>query len=113
MLNYQRVGLIDEPPKPLQGYRRYPAADAQRLRFIKRTQQLGFSLAEVGELLSLQGGDCAEARAIAERKRADIERRIADLNAVRRELSRLIDACGSDGATSGYCAMIQSLSGQA
>ena len=108
---YQRIGLIDEPPRPLQGYRHYPAAAAERLRFIKRAQHIGFSLAEVAELLSLHDGDCAEARAIAERKRSDIERRIADLNAVRHQLDRLIAACQQDGEAQGQCAMIQSLSG--
>lgn len=108
---YQRIGLIVEPPRPLQGYRRYSAVTAERLRFIKRAQHIGFSLAEVAELLSLHDGDCAEARAIAERKRGDIEQRIADLNAVRHELDRLIDACQQDGEAQGACAMIQSLSG--
>ena len=47
---YQRIGLIGEPPKPRQGYRSYPPATADRIRFIKRAQGLGFSLKEIALL---------------------------------------------------------------
>ena len=50
---YQRVGLIKEPAKPLQGYRTYPSVTLNRIKFIKRAQQLGFSLTEIAELLEL------------------------------------------------------------
>ncbi|MCY1268511.1 Mercuric resistance operon regulatory protein [compost metagenome] len=50
---YQRRGLLDEPPKPLSGYRCYLPEQVKRLRFIKRAQALGFTLGEVGALLTL------------------------------------------------------------
>lgn len=61
---YQRRRLLPEPPRPLGGIRRYGEADLARLRFIRHAQELGFSLAEVAELLALdEGRDCDEARA--------------------------------------------------
>ena len=55
---YQRIGLVDEPDKPAQGYRRYPASIIDRIRFIKRAQELGFRLNEIIDLLSLNDGNC-------------------------------------------------------
>ena len=52
---YQRRGLIDQPPKPSTGYRRYPRATVDRIRFIKRAQQLGFTLDDIEEMLALRG----------------------------------------------------------
>ncbi len=63
---YHRRGLLPAPPRPIGGIRRYPAAILTRLRFIRRSQSLGFSLDEVEALLSLQDGQaCNAARAIA------------------------------------------------
>lgn len=60
---YQRRGLLDEPAKPLGGHRRYPVDMVKRLRFIKRAQALGFTLSEVGGLLTLdESCACAETR---------------------------------------------------
>ena len=62
---YQRRGLLDEPAKPLGGHRRYPVDMVKRLRFIKRAQALGFTLSEVGGLLTLdESCACAETRAV-------------------------------------------------
>lgn len=90
---YQRRGLLPKPGKPVAGYRRYPAETLARLRFIKRAQELGFTLREVTDLLRLDGAACGDARALAERKRADINIRIRDLQAMRRTLNRLLRAC--------------------
>jgi MerR family mercuric resistance operon transcriptional regulator len=93
---YQRRGLIGEPSKPPGGQRHYPAAMVQRLGFIRRAQQLGFSLEEVKRLLDLAGGDrCREARFMAEEKRAVLAARIVELTRMRRELQRHVDACGN------------------
>lgn len=92
---YQRRGLIGEPSKPPGGQRHYPAATVQRLGFIRRAQQLGFSLEEVKRLLELAGGDrCREARAMAGEKHAVLGARIVELARMRRELQRHMDACG-------------------
>jgi len=93
---YQRRGLLDEPAKPLGGQRRYPADLAKRLRFIKRAQALGFTLAEITELLRLdEAGACAETRELAARKLSLIEQKIADLDALRRVLAVLVQQCAA------------------
>jgi len=92
---YQRRGLVVQPSKPLGGYRRYAFSAVARVRFIKRAQQLGFTLEEIGELLRLEDGqNCRETRLLAEYKLAAIEKRIADLTRMRRTLKDLIAECG-------------------
>lgn len=105
---YQRRGLLSQPPKPASGYRRYPAAAIERLRFIKRAQRLGFTLAEIGYLLELADGRCAEVRALAQAKRDDVERRIADLTRVRAALDDALAACAR-GAPDAHCPLIDAL----
>lgn len=91
---YQRRGLLREPNKPLGGHRRYSPAVVQQIAFIRRAQQLGFSLEEVKSLLELADAtDCRDARGIAEQKYESLGVRIAQLNTMRRELKRFIDAC--------------------
>lgn len=88
------------PPRRSSGYREYLAESVPRIRFIKRAQELGFTLGEVRELLSLRvqpGATPAEVRDRAERKRADIRRKIADLKAIERALGKLTAACSGDG----------------
>ncbi len=106
---YQRFGLLDEPAKPLGGHRRYGDEQAKRLRFIKRAQALGFTLAEVGGLLRLeQGCACAETRALAARKLALIKRKMADLAAVGQALGELVQRCDADGG-GGACPIMDVL----
>jgi MerR family mercuric resistance operon transcriptional regulator len=110
---YQRSGLIPEPPRPPGGVRRYPAETVARLRFIKRAQELGFSLAEVRRLLAL--GDpqsCGKARALAAEKLAMVRERLDDLERMRETLEALIRRCD---AASGkvHCPIIESLAGRA
>jgi MerR family transcriptional regulator, mercuric resistance operon regulatory protein len=93
---YERRGLLDEPPRTAGGYRDYPATAVELLRFIKRTQDLGFTLDEVDELLHLDAGgpdSCAAARALAEARRSDLSARIADLERMRDSLTDLIATC--------------------
>ena len=91
---YQRRGLLREPHKPLGGHRRYSAAVVRQIAFIRRAQQLGFSLEEVKSLMELaEASGCRDARGIAERKYESLGVRVAQLNAMRAELKRLIDAC--------------------
>lgn len=88
---YQRCGLVDEPPKPLGGQRHYPASAVQRLRFIKRAQALGFTLAEVGSLMALdEARNCLEARALAAQKLQLVNKKIADLSTIGLALETLI-----------------------
>lgn len=111
---YEREGLIPEPPRRLSGYREYPAESVQRIRFIKRAQELGFSLAEVKELLALRvrpGLTCREVRAKAERKVADVRRKIADLKAIERALQKLTASCTGDGPATD-CPILEHLDGE-
>ena len=106
---YQRRGLLDEPDRPIAGYRRYPADMAKRVRFIKRAQQLGFTLEEVKGLLLLEDGQkCRETRLLAERKLALIEERIDDLIRMRRTLKGLIAEC-AEGRRPRSCPIIATL----
>ena len=90
---YQRRGILATPRKPLGGVRRYTAETLARLRFIKRAQELGFTLREIAELLKLGDGSCTETRAIAENRLRDIETRIHDLESMRAILGKLIRTC--------------------
>ncbi len=109
---YEREGLIEAPPRSAAGYRRYPEEAIERIRFIQRAKDLGFSLAEVRALLDLRvrsDADCHDVRLRAERKIADIEARIRDLGAMREALAELTRAC-SAGKTTSECPILESLS---
>src|SRR5215467_12384102 len=93
---YERRGLLPKPPRTSSGYRLFPIDAAQRLRFIKRAQDLGFSLAEISELLALRVSrrtSSAEVRKRAEGKIDDIERKIRSLESMRKSLRKLTNRC--------------------
>ena len=99
---YERRGLLAKPPRTEAGYRQFPPDSPQRLRFIKRAQELGFTLDEVGELLTLRhdpGQNRADVHARAAAKIENIEQKIKTLVAMKSVLSGLIERCehcGSD-----------------
>jgi len=105
---YQRIGLIVEPRKPLTGYRIYPHKTLEQITFIKRAQQLGFSLQEIAELLALGTGQCRDVRKRAEQKRDKISRQIKDLQALKKTLDRLITACDTTGGRQA-CPIVETL----
>jgi MerR family mercuric resistance operon transcriptional regulator len=106
---YRRIGLLPTPQRDYGSFRRYPKDSLKRLRFIKRAQQLGFTLDEVAALLDLSdGAHCAETRELAERKLTMVERKLADLTAIRDVLGELIAACRRGSPTAG-CSIIESL----
>ena len=106
---YQRRGLITEPHKPQGGHRRYPQGAIERIAFIRRAQQLGFSLAEVKELLQhSEGTNHRETRRIAERKQASLELHIGQLTRMRKRLKSLIDR-SVKAAGKGKCPIIEAL----
>lgn len=91
---YQRRGLLAEPKRATGSVRRYGGNDVARIRFIKRAQELGFSLDEIAELLKLQDGTSrAAVRRIAGARLAQIQARRADLQRVERVLTHLIAEC--------------------
>jgi len=96
---YEQIGLIDEPPRTAGQQRRYPPAAAERLIFIRHSRRLGFSLEAIRELLSLTEQpfhSCADADRIARRQLAQVEQNIAQLEALRQELKRMIKQCKGD-----------------
>jgi len=105
---YQRIGLIDEPATPLNGFRQYPVKAAENITFIKRAQRLGFSLKEISELLKIGDGHCDDVRTRAEIKRNKIDEQIRDLRSLRDTLDLLIYECksGKDGA---HCPIVETL----
>ena len=108
---YQSLGLIPKPARAHGSVRRYGPEAADRLRFIKRAQSLGFSLEEVRLLLDLSVGEhCMETRTFAEQKKQLVENKIADLRRIQAALDKLIRACGKGGTGRG-CPIIESLSG--
>ena len=93
---YERRGLLPEPERTQSGYRAYTADAVRVVRFVKRAQQLGFTLDDIEDLLHLaQGGpaSCEEARTMAGTRIADLQLRIDELTAMRDALARLIDTC--------------------
>lgn len=95
---YERSGLLAPQARLPSGYRRYGEGQVSRLRFIRRAQDLGFSLKDIRELLALsKGRDVARVKRVAEQKLADVEERLAALNRVRDALSTLVESCPGHG----------------
>src|SRR5712692_3555565 len=89
---YEREGLLPKPPRLASGYRVFSSDAVRRVRFIKRAQELGFSLKEIKELLSMRidpESDCSGIQKLARAKLADIEQKIQTLQAMRKVLGRL------------------------
>jgi MerR family transcriptional regulator, mercuric resistance operon regulatory protein len=106
---YQRRKLIAEPKRPPGRTRRYADTDAQRLRFIKGAQRLGFSLSEVKELLGLLAPmSCSKTRGIAAARLKAVDERIQELKQLRRQFARLLAAC-DDNADKARCPIIERL----
>ncbi len=108
---YQRRGLVDEPPRPPRGVRRYDAGTAERIRFVRRAQRFGFSLAEIAELLALSAdadASCTDVRGRAQAKLGQVRERIADLARLEAALERLVEACPGEGDTD-RCTIIETL----
>ena len=111
---YERRGLIAQPARPRSGgYRCYTDEIVERVRFIRQAQELGFSLREIEELLSLRAepdADCSDVRAQAMTKRAEVDRKIARLQHIGAALDELIASCPGGGALR-VCTIIDALAG--
>ena len=108
---YERRGLLPRPPRSSSGYRLFPADAARRLRFIRRAQELGFSLGEIRELLSLRMSATArrtDVRTLADAKIADIDAKIRSLDSMKRTLRRLTNSCEGCGPIA-ECPILESL----
>src|SRR5262245_17628361 len=109
---YERRGLLPDPPCTASGYRAYGPEAVRIVRFVKRAQELGFSLTEIQMLLHLADGGpeaCDAARQLAEQKVADLDTKIATLNAMRSSLTRLIATCTRQRAPSAASPLIDPL----
>jgi len=108
---YERIDLLPAPARTSGNYRAYGAEHLGRLSFIRRARDLGFSIEQVRELLGLadqRNRSCAGVDAIARQHLSEVERKIADLNAMRRELSTIIHQCGRGVIAD--CRIIEALS---
>jgi Hg(II)-responsive transcriptional regulator len=108
---YESRGLIPEAPRASSGYRQYGHDAAERLRFIKRAQELGFTLDDVQEILGLRVDDPATCPAVEAKTREKIEhvrRKIRDLQRIEDALERVAASCGDRRATV-ECPILESL----
>jgi Hg(II)-responsive transcriptional regulator len=108
---YERRGLLPEPARTRSGYRDYGNEAVRVVRFVKRAQQLGFTLDDIEDLLHLAGGgpeSCDEARAMARARITDLQLRIDELAGMRDALTRLIDTCGQSRAER-QCPILQDI----
>lgn len=112
---YERRGLIEQPLRPRSGgYRFYDDTVVERIRFIRQAQELGFSLREITELLSLRAdptADCGDVRVQAVAKREEVDRKMAQLRHIRAALDALIASCPGGGALRA-CTIIDALAGR-
>ena len=92
---YERRGLLAQPEKPVEGFRRYPEQALNRIRFIKRAQELGFSLEEIETLLEIDAGRCRDVQEIAAHKLALIRQKMADLERLANGLEEWMQRCQS------------------
>ena len=109
---YERQGLLQPAPRSAGGYRLYGPADALRLQFIRRAKTLGFSLEDIAELLRLteDGHDRGQIKAIAQKRVADLQARIAELERMRSVLAHHAGHCSGHGEVWG-CPIIEALLG--
>ena len=97
---YERQGLLPEPARRPSGYRDYGDDELQQLRFVRRCKALGFTLEETRELLRLNANpkaDRAEVRALTERRLADVDAKLRELQLLRDSLAELATSCSGHG----------------
>ncbi len=110
---YESIGLIQPAERRANNYRDYSAIDVETLRFIQRGRSLGFSMKEIGDLLALwrdKRRASHKVKTVAERHIADIDRRMAELAAMRRTLSHLMRLCHGDARPE--CPILDDLAGK-
>lgn len=109
---YERSGLIPRPDRTASGYRIYDAADVERVNFIKTAQSLGFTLTEIGSLLSLRGSQTASAAEVVkltEEKIRNLSGKLRQLRAIKQALEQLVADCPVDVPVSS-CPILQYIS---
>ena len=112
---YERRGLLRAPERSEGDHRQYPPDTVRLIRFIKRAQDLGFTLKEVEELIALRqtrGRDRANVRRLATAKLADVDEKVARLRAIRKAVAALVETCACTGQAL-ECPIIESLDDEA
>jgi MerR family copper efflux transcriptional regulator len=97
---YEKQGLISEPKRTDSGYRQYPESAIKRIRFIQRAKEVGFTLKDIKELLSMRtqpGVTCSDIKSRAVAKIAEIEKKMDDLRRMKNALQRLAGRCSGEG----------------
>jgi MerR family copper efflux transcriptional regulator len=110
--HYESLGLLPEVGRSGSGYRQYRAEDVNTLRFIRRSRDLGFSMAEIAELVSLwqdQSRASAQVKQIAQRHVDDLAGRIAAMQDMQHSLQRLLHDCHGDARAE--CPILDDLAG--
>ncbi len=108
---YERRGLLPPPPRSRSNYRLYPSESVRLVRFVRRAQDLGFTLNEIKDLLAFRNGveaTCGDVREQALAKIGDIDRKMRALQAMRGALSELVGQCPGQGPVGG-CPILESL----
>lgn len=108
---YEREGLLPKPPRLTSGYRIFSADAVRRVRFIKRAQELGFSLTEIRELLAIRldgKKNCSDVERLARAKVTEIDEKIRTLESMKRVLNSLAAACPGSGPSS-ECPILESI----
>lgn len=111
---YERRRLIPEPPRRESGYRQYSEDAVSRIRFIRRAKELGFTLKETLELLSLRvdpDTTCGDVKRRAEVKIADVKEKILTLQGMKKALTKLVASCRGRGPTS-ECPILEALNSE-
>ena len=109
---YQRRGILAIPSKPQGGQRQYSEESLRLLAFIRRGQQLGFSLEEILALVGLRdGGSCADGRDQAQQKLDELGRRVLELNRMRKQLKSIVAKCKANKRRA-TCPLIRALDGE-
>jgi len=105
---YERRKLITQPNKPTLGYRTYSKITLERVLFIKRAKELGFTLGEIANLLLLGEGDCLSIQEIAQKKLTSVRAKMVDLNRLENVLDHLVTQC-KNNSTESSCPIVESL----
>jgi Cu(I)-responsive transcriptional regulator len=111
--HYESLGLLGQVARTDSGYRLYSAADVHTLRFIKRSRDLGFSMAEISELVGLwqnRTRTSASVKRIAQKHVEELNQRIAAMQAMQRSLSTLLGCCHGDDRPD--CPILDDLAGK-
>lgn len=112
MRYYERIGLMPKPNRKESGYRYYDETDLARVRFIVRSKELGFTLKETKELLSMRidsDTKCEDVKDLAQRKITDIQMRIKDLESIASHLQSLVNQCTDGQMSLEECPIVNAL----